>query len=105
MEAREVISSVVMVFSTFVLAYKWVYKYKAGDPVVVLSSVVLMGMLAVLFLSTAERLKRLEEELNEKERSLRVSMQSVEEEVREKVSAATRRLDEVREEIVRRGYR
>ncbi|MCW7070994.1 MAG: hypothetical protein OCU12_01495 [Methanophagales archaeon] len=105
MEAREVISSVVMVFSTFVLAYKWVYKYEAGDPVVVLSSVVLMGMLAVLFLSTAERLKRLEEELNEKERSLRVSMQSVEEEVREKVSAATRRLDEVREEIVRRGYR
>ncbi|MCW3129887.1 MAG: hypothetical protein N2V75_07310 [Methanophagales archaeon] len=105
MEPRDIIFSVMMVFSTFVLVYKLVYSYRAGDPVIVMSAVILIGMLAILFLSVGERLRRIEEEIKEKERSLRVSMQSVEDEVREKVDSATRRLNEVREEIVKRGYR
>ncbi len=105
MEARDIIFSVVMVFSAFVLVYKIVYDYRARDPVIVMSAVILIGMLAILFLSVGERLRKMEEAINEKERSLRVSMQSVEEEVREKVDSATRRLNEVREDIVKRGYR
>ncbi|NMX21709.1 hypothetical protein C5S30_04600 [ANME-1 cluster archaeon GoMg4] len=62
-------------------------------------------MLALLFLSIDERLRRIEQDLSEKERSLRVSMQSVEEEVRDKVGTATRRFDEIREDIVKRGRR
>jgi hypothetical protein len=58
-----------------------------------------------LFLSVDERLRRIEEGMSEKERSLRVSMQSVEEEVRDKVDTATKRLNEIREEIMKRGYR
>ncbi|MCW3133657.1 MAG: hypothetical protein N2V78_04940 [Methanophagales archaeon] len=105
MEARDIIFSVVMVFSAFVLVYKLVYNYSARDPVIVMSAVILIGMLAILFLSAGERLRRIEEEIKEKELSLRLSMQSVEEEVREKVDTATRRLNEIREEIVKRGYR
>ncbi|GAH93779.1 unnamed protein product, partial [marine sediment metagenome] len=99
-----VIFSVVMVFSTFVLVYRLLDKY-GGDSVIVASSVILIAMLALLFLSVDERLRRIEEEIKEKERSLRVSMQSVEEEVREKVGTATRRLDEIRGDILKRGYR
>ncbi|MCK4475516.1 MAG: hypothetical protein KAU16_02210 [Methanophagales archaeon] len=106
METRDIIFSAVMVFSAFVLVYKLVYGGSPKeDPVIVMSAVILIGMIAILFLSVGERLRRIDEEIKEKERSLRVSMQSVEEEVREKVDMATRRLNEVREEIVKRGYR
>jgi len=104
MEARDIIFSVVMVLSAFVLAYRLLDKY-GDDPVIVTSTVILIGMLALLFLSVDERLRRIEEGMSEKERSLRVSMQSVEEEVRDKVDTATRRLNEIKEEIVKRGYR
>ncbi|HID19866.1 MAG TPA: hypothetical protein EYP28_02850 [Methanophagales archaeon] len=104
METRNVIFSVVMVFFTFVLAYRWISRYEY-DPVIVTSAVILAAMVALLFLSVDMKLKRIEEEISEKERSLRVSMQSVELEVREKVDTATRRLEDVREAIVKRGYR
>ena len=104
METRDIIFSVVMVFSAFVLVYRLLDKY-GGDPVIVTSTVILIGMLALLFLSVDERLRRIEEGMSEKERSLRVSMQSVEEEVRDKVDTAIRRLNEIKEEIVKRGYR
>lgn len=107
METRNIIFSVVMVFSAFVLVYKLVYKYGSAkeDPVIVMSAVILIGMMAFLFLSIDERLRRIEQDISEKERSLRVSMQSVEEEVRDKVDTTTRRLEEIREDIMKRGYR
>ncbi|RCV63617.1 hypothetical protein C5S53_12820 [Methanophagales archaeon] len=104
MEARNVIFSVVMVFFTFVLTYKWLSRYE-NDPVIVTSAVILAAMVALLFLSVDAKLKKIEEEISEKERSLRVSMQSVEQEVREKVDTATMKIEDVRESIVKRGYR
>jgi predicted Holliday junction resolvase-like endonuclease len=103
MEARNVIFSVVMVFSTFVLTYRLWGRYR--DSAIALSAVILVGMLALLFLSIDERLRKIEKDISEKERSLRVSLQSVEEEVREKVGTSTRRLEEIREDILKRGYR
>jgi len=67
--------------------------------------VILIGMMAILFLSIDERLRKIERDISEKERSLRVSMQSVEEEVRDKVDTTTRKLEEIREDIMKRGYR
>ncbi len=104
MEARNVIFSVVMVFFTFVLTYKWLSRYE-NDPVIVASAVILAAMVSLLFLSVDAKLKKIEEEISEKERSLRVSMQSVEREVREKVDTATSKIEDVRESIVKRGYR
>ncbi|NQE53941.1 hypothetical protein C5S29_10140 [ANME-1 cluster archaeon GoMg3.2] len=104
MEVRNVIFSVVMVICTFVLTYKWLSRY-GNDAVIVTSAVILAAMVALLFLSVDAKLKKIEEEISEKERSLRVSMQSVEQEVREKVDTATRKIEDVRESIVKRGYR
>lgn len=103
METRNIIFSVAMVFFTFVLAFRLWDKYE--DRVIITSAVILVGMLALLFLSVDERLRRIEVGIKERERSLRVSLQSVEEEVRDKVDTATRRLEEVREDILKRGYR
>ncbi len=106
MEARDLIVSSVMVVSAFVMVYTLVYNYTPKDPVIVVSSVVFVGMLAILFLSVDERLKKIERDIKRKERSLRVSLQSVEEEVKEQVSNATSKLEEVKEEIlVKRRYR
>ncbi len=103
MEARNIIFSVVMVFSAFVLVWRLWYLY--SDPAIAMAAVILFGMLALLFLSVDERLRKIEEGIKEKERSLRVSLQSVEEGVRDKVDAATRKFEEVKEEILKRGYR
>jgi Sec-independent protein translocase protein TatA len=105
MEARNVIFSVVMVFSTFVLTYRLLSWKEYEDPVTVFSAVIVVAMLALLFLSADERLRKIERDIGDKERSLRVSLQSVEEEVQEKVGTATRRMEELREEIMKRGYR
>ena len=104
METRDLIFSVVMVFSAFVLAYRLLDKY-GGDSVIVMSTVMLFAMLGLLFLSMSMALKRVETEIKEKERSLRVSLQSVEEEVREKVDTVVRSLNEVAEQIPKKGYR
>lgn len=107
METKNIIFSVVMVFSAFVLVYRVVYEVWTAreDPVIVMSAVILIGMMALLFLSIDERLRKMEGDILEKERSLRISMQSVEEEVRDKVDTTTRRLEEIREDIMKRGYR
>lgn len=106
METRDIIFSVVMVLSAFVLVWKLVYgDSPKEDPVIVMSTVILIGMLAILFLSVGERLRRIEKEIEEKERSLRVSMQSVEVSVRKNVNAATRKIEEVQEGLSKKGYR
>ena len=106
MEIRDAISSSVMVVSAFVMVYKLVYDYTPKDPVVVVSCVIFVGMLAVLFLSVAEQLKRIETDIKRKERSLRVSMQSVEEEVKKEVTATTSKLEAIKDEILpKRRYR
>jgi len=103
METRNIIFSVVLVVSAFVLAYKANERYE--DPLMALSVVVLACMVALLFLSIDERLRKLDNEMTERERSLRVSLQSVEDEVREKIGSAAKRFEEVKEEILKRGYR
>jgi Sec-independent protein translocase protein TatA len=107
MEIRDVIFAVVMLFSTFVLVYRLLARYGEMDPVTVLAAVILIGMIALLFLSTNARLRRVEKDIGEKERSIRVSLQSVEEEVREKVDTAVRSFSEAakEKERQRKGYR
>ncbi len=105
MDVRDVVFSAIMVFSGFILVYKLVYAYTPGDIVIAISAVFLIGMIAALLLSLNERLRALEAEVKEHERSLRVSMRSVEEEVQNKLGGAVKKLDELREEVLRRGYR
>jgi len=104
-QVRDIVFGLILVLSGFVLVYKLVYDYRRGDPVVALSTILVIGMIAALLLSLSERLSRFEIALKEQERSLHVSMHSVEEEVRDKVGGAMKRLEEVREELLRRGYR
>ena len=101
-EVRDVIFAVVMVCAAFVLSLRILSAYNKNDPVIVLAVVVLTAMIALLFLSVEERIRRIENDISEKERSIRVSMQSVEDEVRERVNAAMDRFEEIARKLRQR---
>lgn len=105
MEARDLIFSGVMVISSFVLTFRWLNMYERSDSVVVLSAMVLIGALAALMLSNAIALRRIEEKVDAKERSLRINIQSVEENLDKRLKAVVNRVNEAAGEIVKRSYR
>lgn len=109
MELWDIIDSIlaiVLVFSALVLAYRLYDEYGIkADPMVILLVAIIAGMTALLFLSISVRQKRMEEEMRERERSLMVSMQSVEDGVKKRVSTAVKSINEAVEEISKKGYR
>lgn len=105
MEARDIIFSIVMVVSSFVLTFRWIGQYGMGDAVVVLSAMVLVGALAAMILSVNVRLRAIDDKIDSKERSLRVNIQSVEDGVEHRLNAAVNRVNEAMEELSRRAYR
>ena len=105
METRDIVFSVVMVISAFALTYRWLNRWEVGDPVIVLSAMVLIGSLASLLLSIDARIRRIEERIDAKERSLRVSIQSVEECLDKRLQAVISRMYDVMEQLGRRVYR
>jgi hypothetical protein len=105
METRDIVFSLVMVMSAFALAYRWLNRWDVGDPVIVLSAMVLVGALALLLLSIEARLRRIEAQINAKERSLRVSIQSMEENVDRRLQGVVARMYDVLEQLGKRVYR
>jgi hypothetical protein len=109
MEARDIIFSIVMIVSSFVLTYKWMTRFAStnytADAVIVLSAMVLIGALAAMILSADIRLRRIESMIEAKERSLRVNIQSVEENVDRKLNAVLNKTNSTVEEMSRRMYK
>ena len=106
MEARDLLFSVVMIASVFVLTYRLLSKYHDRDAVVILSAMTLIAMLALMLLSINVRLRRLEEAMSAKERSLRTSIRSVEESVEKRMDAVIERVNRAVERVERerRGF-
>ncbi|MBU2617880.1 MAG: hypothetical protein KKI07_04305 [Euryarchaeota archaeon] len=105
MEARDLIFSIVMVVSAFVLTFRWIGQYGMGDAVVVLSAMVLVGALAAMILCVNVRLRAIDDKIDSKERSLRVNIQSVEDGVERRLNMMVNRVNEAMEELSRRAYR
>ncbi|OFV68217.1 hypothetical protein DRN98_04635 [Methanosarcinales archaeon] len=105
METRDIVFSLVMVISAFALTYRWLNRWEVGDPVIVLSAMVLVGALASLLLSIETRLKRIEAKIDAKERSVRVSIQSMEENVDRQLQGVITRMYDVLEQLGKRVYR
>jgi hypothetical protein len=99
MEPRDVVLSIVMVVSAFVMTAQWLEKteYAKGDAVIVLSAMVLIAALAMLMLSIELRLRRIEEKIEATERGLRVNLQSVEDNVGKQLTVTRRFVDSIDE--------
>ena len=107
MESRDIIFSIVMVASAFVLTYEWLgrFKYSPANALIVLSAIVMVGSLAAMILSVDMRLRKIESTLEAKERSLRINVQSVENNLDKKMDEVLVRVDDVMNSLDRTRYR
>ena len=107
METRDVIFSVVMVVSSFVLTYEWLgrFKYSSANSLIILSAMVMVGALAAMILSVDMRLRKLDNMLEAKERSLRINVQSVDNNLDARMHEVLLKMDEVMASMDRTRYR
>ncbi len=107
METRDIVFSVVMVGSAFVLTYEWLgrFKYSPANSLIVLSAIVMVGALAAMILSVDMRLRRLEGTIDSSDRSTRISLQSVEENIDRKMNKVTGVVEDALDIFNRRNYR
>jgi hypothetical protein len=85
MELRDIGLAVVMTLSSLVLTYKWLTRLGDSDPVIIFSAMILIGSLAAMILLLDMRLRGLEEALDAKERSIRINIKGVEENLEKKM--------------------
>jgi len=79
MEVKDVGLAAVMIVSSIILTDRWLNRFGGSDPVIIMSAMLLAGSLAAMILLLDMRLRKIEESINAKERSLRVSIKGVEE--------------------------
>ncbi len=92
METRDIILACVMVISVLVFSYEWLTEFwDKQNSLIVLSSMTLVASLALLILSLNAKLDTLNDELDQKERSLRFNIQSLEEEIEEGINSIRKR--------------
>ncbi|NJD76103.1 MAG: hypothetical protein FIB08_03260 [Candidatus Methanoperedens sp.] len=105
MDAKYISLAVVMIVSSLVLTYKWLTRLGDSDPVIVISAMILAGSLAVMILLLDTRLSNLEEAINAKERSLRINIKGVEENLEKKMDAMAESTSNSIGEFSKRIYR
>nr|QNO47400.1 hypothetical protein FLPANLNF_00019 [Methanosarcinales archaeon ANME-2c ERB4] len=105
MDTKDTIYAALMVVSAFVLTYEWLDYLDNRNPVIYVSAMVLVAALAAMILGADARLRRIESEIEAKERSLRINIQGMEENVDRKLDAMTNETRASIKEITGRLYR
>ncbi len=105
MDAKDVGLAVVMTLSSIVLTYKWLTRLGDSDPVIIISAMILAGSLAVMILFLNMRLRMLEDALNAKERSIRINIKGVEENLEKKMDSIAQSTSNTIGEFSKRMYR
>jgi hypothetical protein len=105
METKDVGLAVVMTLSSIVLTNSWLSRLGDSDPVIVLSAMILAGSLAAMILMLNMRVIKLEETINAKERSIRVNIKGVEENLDKKMEAIAQSTSHSIGEFSKRIYR
>ncbi|GFO97107.1 hypothetical protein ig2599ANME_1307 [groundwater metagenome] len=105
METKDVGLAVLMTLSSLVLTNKWLSRLGDSDPVIVLSAMILAGSLAAMILLLNMRVCKLEELINAKERSIRINIKGVEENLDKKMDAIAQSTSHSIGEFSKRIYR
>ncbi|KCZ72150.1 hypothetical protein ANME2D_01553 [Candidatus Methanoperedens nitroreducens] len=105
MEVKNVVLAVVMIASSMVLTYKWLIRLGSSDTVIIISAVLLIGSLAIMILLVDSRLRELEETVNSKERSIRINIKGVEENLEKKIEDLSKSTSNIFGEFSKRIYR
>ncbi len=107
MDIKDAGLAVVMVLSSLVLTYKWLTRLgdRAPDSVIILAAVLLIGSLAGMILLLNMRILELQENLNAKERSIRINIKGVEETLEKKMDDFVQKTNFTIGEFSKRMYR
>lgn len=107
METRDIVFSVIMVVSAFILTYQWLGRFgeSSKNPLIIFAAIIMVGSLAVLILSIITRLRNIEQMMDTKERSLRINVQSVEDNLNKRMDEVQNSVNNAIDEFNRRKYR
>lgn len=105
MEVKDIGLAVVMIISSMVLTYKWLTRLGDSDPVIIISSMLLVGSLAIMIILLDARLRNLEEAIDSKERSIRINIKGVEENLETKIDELSKNTTTTIGEFSKRLYR
>lgn len=105
MEVKDVGLAAVMIVSSIILTDRWLNRYGDSDPVIILSAMLLAGSLAAMILLLDLRLRKIEESINAKERSIRINIKGVEENLDKKMEAIAQSTSHSIGEFSKRIYR
>jgi hypothetical protein len=105
MDTKDMIYTTLMVVSAFVLTFRWLNYLDNQDPMIYVSAMVLVAALAAMILNADARLRRIESEIEAKERSLRINIQGMEESMDRKMDAMAGETRASIKEITSRLYR
>jgi hypothetical protein len=105
MEVKDVGLAAVMIVSSIILTDRWLNRFGDSDPVIIMSAMLLAGSLAAMILVLDLRLRKIEESINAKERSIRINIKGVEENLDKKMEAIAQSTSHSIGEFSKRIYR
>jgi len=105
MEVKDVGLAAVMIVSSIILTDRWLNRFGDSDPVIIISAMFLAGSLAAMILLLDMRLRKIEESIDAKERSLRINIKGVEENLDKKMEAIAQSTSHSIGEFSKRIYR
>ncbi len=105
MEIKDIGLAVVMIISSMILTYKWLTRLGDSDPVIIIASMLLVGSLAIMIILLDSRLRNLEEALDAKERSIRINIKGVEDNLEKKMDELSKNTTSTIGEFSKRLYR
>ena len=104
-EPINIIFTVVMAAAAATLTIRWMMLYSKQDYLIVFSAIILMLSLAALLININQRLIQIQQDIEEKERALRISVKSVDDSVDKKLNAVVHRVTESVSDVSKRMYR
>lgn len=107
MEIRDIVFSIIMVVSSFVLTYQWLgrFQYDPANSLIIFAAIVMVGALAAMLLSIDMRMRKLENLIDFNDRTLRISVQSLENNMDQKMIEVINNLDKSVDTLNRKRYR
>jgi hypothetical protein len=102
---KDILFSIVMVLSVIVITNRWLSRFGESDPTIIAASAFLVGALAAMILSVDLRLRRIEKLVESGDRSLRSSIQDVEDTMDKKLNIAIQNINNKIAELSKRLYR
>lgn len=102
---REVVLSIVMVFSAAALVYQWLSMYNRFEPVLVFLAALLMTSLAMLLITVEMRMREMTEEFQSVKRTIVISSDELEDRISKAIRPELRELGERIDALQRKLFR